>query len=262
MTQPLDDLARFNQARWDALAHAQVQYARPWLDLTPDLARRRTDPHGQLSSTPTRVLALCAGGGQQSAAFALLGAQVTVLDLSPTQLQRDRDAAAHYDLHVQTELGDMRDLSRFPDHHFDLVWHAHSLNFVPDPRPVFQHVARVLAPGGRYRTECSNPFVQGLWADGWTGQGYRLPDRPYRDEELQDRTWDVTLPSGDSTPMEGPREFRLTLSTVLNALASTPLRFDALYEDTGDAPDAPPGSWDHFKSHAAPWFELWATQPR
>ena len=36
------------------------------------------------------VLCLAGGGGQQSAAFALLGAKVTVLDFSETQLERDK----------------------------------------------------------------------------------------------------------------------------------------------------------------------------
>ena len=40
------------------------------------------------------VLCLAAGGGQQSVAFALLGANVTVFDLSETQLEHDRLAAA------------------------------------------------------------------------------------------------------------------------------------------------------------------------
>ena len=92
-----------------------------------------------------------AAGGQQSAAFALLGARVTVLDFCTTQLERDQQAAAHYGTEVTAVEGDMRDLSCFADDSFDIVWHAHSLNFIPDPRPVFDEVARVLRADGRYR---------------------------------------------------------------------------------------------------------------
>ena len=39
------------------------------------------------------------------------GSNVTVLDLSETQLERDRLAASHYGHSIVTEQGDMRDLS-------------------------------------------------------------------------------------------------------------------------------------------------------
>ena len=34
----LDDLARFNQERWDDLARSGVEYARPYLDMDEDSA--------------------------------------------------------------------------------------------------------------------------------------------------------------------------------------------------------------------------------
>lgn len=53
-----------------------------------------------------KVLCLASGGGQQSVAFALLGADVTVLDISPSQLERDRKAAEHYGIKVHLVQGD------------------------------------------------------------------------------------------------------------------------------------------------------------
>lgn len=57
----------------------------------------------------------------------------------------------------------MRDLSRFADASFDIVWRAHSINFVPDVRLVFTEVSRVLDIGGLYRLEFTNPFIHGSW---------------------------------------------------------------------------------------------------
>src|SRR5262245_52224310 len=174
----LDDAARYNRERWEALARAHVQFSRPWLDLDPAVARARLDGERMLGEVAGKdVLCLAGGGGQQSAAFALLGARVTVLDLSPTQLARDRDTAAHYGVDVQAVEGDMRDLSAFADTAFDLVWHAHALSFVPDAAPVFDEVARVTRPGGRYRLQWTNPFVHGVWDETWTGEGYLLRHR-------------------------------------------------------------------------------------
>ena len=143
--QPLDDLARFNKARWEDLAQAGVDYSRPRFDLNPESAIRMLDPDGVMGDVSTLdVLCLASGGGQQSVAFALLGSQVTVFDLSDTQLERDRAAAKHYGISTETVQGDMRDLGCFDDDSFDIVYQAFSLNFVPDVRPVHAEVARVL----------------------------------------------------------------------------------------------------------------------
>ena len=90
----LDELARFNKERWEALAAAEFFYTRPWLDLDPISARQRVDSQNRLGELAgQKVLCLGCGGGQQSAALALLGAQVTVLDLTDNQLAGDRRAA-------------------------------------------------------------------------------------------------------------------------------------------------------------------------
>ena len=93
----MDEIAQFNRERWNALVNAGVLYGRPWLDLTPLTAKQRLDPDNLLPDMRGKqVLCLANGGGQQSPAFALLGAEVTVLDLSDAQLEQDRRAAEHY----------------------------------------------------------------------------------------------------------------------------------------------------------------------
>ena len=51
-------------------------------------------------------------------------------------------------LELVTMEGDMADLSVFADESFDLVFHPTSNLFVPDVRPVWREVYRVLRPGG------------------------------------------------------------------------------------------------------------------
>ena len=159
----MDKISRFNRERWNALAAANIQYSRPLLALTPAEARVRLDPYGVMAPVAGKdVLCLASGGGQQSIAFALLGARTTVFDLSDAQLARDRQAAENHQVEITIEEGDMRDLSRFAANSFDLVWHAYSINFLPDPRPVLAEVARVLRPGGQYRVQWQNPFLAGV----------------------------------------------------------------------------------------------------
>jgi hypothetical protein len=77
-----DEVARYNQARWAAMAQARALFTRPFLDLTAEDARDWLDPDGRLPHVSgKRVLCLASGGGRQSACFGLLGAEVTVLDL-------------------------------------------------------------------------------------------------------------------------------------------------------------------------------------
>src|SRR5262249_9362263 len=160
---PMDELAQYLTTRWRALAQANALFTRPYLDLDANGARAKLDPHGFLGDvTGKHVLCLAAGGGQQSAAFSLLGARVTVIDISAEQLARDREAAAHYSVAIETLQGDMRDLSLLDAHSFDIVWHPYSLNFVPDARAVFREVARIMRPGGLYHVQTANPFVSGI----------------------------------------------------------------------------------------------------
>lgn len=111
-----DAIGSYNKGRWEELAKARVEFSRPWLELDAQSARQLLDTYDIMGDvTDKMVLALGAGGGQQSAAFALLGAVVTVMEISETQLERDRQALAHYGLQARLEQGDMRDLSRFDD---------------------------------------------------------------------------------------------------------------------------------------------------
>jgi SAM-dependent methyltransferase len=271
----LDDLARFNKERWEELAKAGVIYSRPALNLDAISARTLVDPEGMMDSPAGReVLCLAGGGGQQSAAFALLGSNVTVLDLSDTQLARDRQAAEHYGKSVRTIQGDMRDLSCFGPGSFDLVWHAHSLNFVPDADVVFDQVRRVLRPRGQYRMSCWNPVAHGLDQDSWNGAGYVLIQPYVEGREIDAQPfWDVAPwdrpEPGDEKPktpqgslptvrIRGPREFRHTLGNLVNGLIRRGFVLQGLWEQDAGSLDAPPGSWEHFKAYAPPWLTIWA----
>ena len=81
------------------------------------------------------MLCLASGGGQQGPILAAAGANVTVFDNSPRQLAQDRLVADREGLAIETVLGDMADLSAFPDARFDLIVHPVSNVFVPDVRP-------------------------------------------------------------------------------------------------------------------------------
>ncbi len=253
----MDDIAEYNVGRWRALAEGGALYTRPMLDLDAGKARAWLDPGGWLGQLEGRsVLCLAGGGGRESACFSLLGAAVTVFDLSPEQLERDRAAAAHYGTRVETVRGDMRDLSALHGADFELVWHPYSINFVPDPRAVFQEVARVLRPGGLYRLMCANPFALGASPRDWDGRGYALT-REYREGEsvtCADERWVYEREPREQAPPS--REYRHGLDALVGGMAEQGFR---LLRATGDVsthpdPSAAPGTWPHFVAFVRPWL--------
>jgi len=257
-----DEVVEYNRERWEELARANIEFSRPALNLNRRSARLMVDAEAVMGDVSGKdVLCLAGGGGQQSAAFGLLGAHVTVLELCRTQLERDHEAARHYGFHVATMEGDMRDLSCFGDNSFDIVWQAHSLNFVPDPIPVFDEVARVVRPAGLYRVECMNPFTQGLVEGDWDGHGYslRLPYVDGAEIEYRDPYWAFDDAEGKQRRVKGPREFRHTLGTLVNGLVARGFVMLGAYEAAEGNSKAKPGTWDHFAAIAPPWLTFWTT---
>lgn len=254
----MDAISRDNRERWNALAKANVMHSVPYLDFTREEAADYVYGNGILEDVSgKRVLCLANGGGQASVAFGLLGAEVTVLDLSDVQLERDREAARHHGLAVETVQGDMRDLSVFGASHFDVVWQPYSLNYSPTVEPVFREVARVLTADGIYLVTFANPFTQAADDDSWDGEGYRLRGL-YTDGEDVSRyfpTWDVEQPDGSVVTVDRPHEFRHNLSTMLNALVQNGFVLLHLKEWMRDAEPLEPGSWPHFTQAAPPYLD-------
>lgn len=254
----MDEINQTNRQRWNALANANVEYSRPFLDYTPEKAAEYIYRYGILEDVAgKKVLCLASGGGQDSVAFGLLGAEVTVIDLSDVQLARDREGAAHHGLRVTTIQGDMRDLSDFPDNTFDVVWQPYSVNFVPSVEPVYSGVARVLKPGGIYYMQFANPFVQIVDDEAWDGKAYPLGGAYVDGEDVTAYFphWDVTQPDGKQVKLDSPHEFRHTMSTVLNTMAKNGFVFLYFQEYMRKEENPAPGTWAHFTQVAPPWFD-------
>ena len=256
----MDSVYIFNKERWEALVRAEAVFTRPWLSETRESALQRIDPEERLGNlTGKDVLCLAGGGGQQSVAFALNGANVSVFDISHGQLSRDLEAARHYGYSVSIYQGDIRDLSVFEPGSFDIVSQPYSLNFVPDCRDVFAQVARVLRSGGLYTFWAANPFAAGLGTHAWNGRAYEVT-RLYQQGdpiEYPDEPWVFPVGSTASKP-GGPREFRHLLSTLLNGVFDAGLVLIRMKEETGHerSDHLVPGEWEHFTAVLPPWFSF------
>jgi ubiquinone/menaquinone biosynthesis C-methylase UbiE len=253
----MDEISKINRLRWNNLADAQVEYSRPFLSFTIEDAKKYVYRHGILKDVAGKqVLCLASGGGQDSVAFGLLGADVTVLDLSDVQLERDRQAAAYHGLQTKTIQGDMRDLSAFPDNHFDLVWQVYSINFVPSVMPVIREVRRILKPGGMYFLQFANPFAIGIDEAKWDGQAYPLAGLYIDGEDLSGKfpEWDIKQSDGSLVKCSSPHEYRHTLGTVLNGMAGNGFILLGMWEWMKPDEDSQPGSWAHYTQVIPPYL--------
>jgi ubiquinone/menaquinone biosynthesis C-methylase UbiE len=267
----MDKTTKENENKWDKLVRSDVPCGRPKIDLTVESAKEwlnKNEMFGDLNGK--KVLCLASGGGQQSIGFALLGADVTVTDISSEQLKKDKEVSEKYSKQIRIIKTDMRDLSMFTDKEFDIVYQPYSINYIPETSKVFSEVSRVIKIGGSYHLMLHNPFVHGSWKDGcwgsewnkkdlWNGKGYPIW-QPYKDGyqiETNDPNWNFIDNKGNEVKLESPNEFKHTLSTVLNSLIEKGfklLRFEEYSE--GDF-NSEPGSWEHYVSIAPPWFFLW-----
>ena len=261
----MDKLAQHNQERWTELISNGVDFGKPFADYDAEKAFAYLNQWANLEQigltdfTGKQILCLASGGGQQSVCFSLLGANVTVFDLTPAQLASDRAMAQQYGYSLRIEQGDMRDLSRFADGSFDIIYQPYSINNIPDPTPVIDEVARLLRPQGLYYLQFSNPH-NNMDESDWDGRSYPLLQRYEQGTPLTPNgvTWQVWQDDDTIKQVEGPQEFTHTWGTLVNGLGNNGLYIFAMIEVPEGDPDAEPGSWEHFKAYLPLWPAFWA----
>lgn len=240
-----------------------VDYTQPWFNLDVEAYRAYKEKRTSVLPKPycddpvdkimmeniqdQNILCLASGGGQQSVVFSLLGAKVTVLDLTPEQLEADQQAAKHYGYSVETIQGDMRDLSVLSKNHFDRIYQPISTLFVPELREVCSGVARVIKNGGLYFSQYAAPLLYMAENKGWDGKGYTLyVTEPYiRGAILETENKKLNFTKGDSYS-----EFHHLLSDIINGLIAEQFQIRGVWENPRPDVNPPleqlkPGSEEH-----------------
>jgi SAM-dependent methyltransferase len=237
------DVRAYNRDKWDK----QVEYGNPWtIPASPEtIAAARTGEWSILLTEQKAVprdwfpkdvggadiLCLASGGGQQGPVLVAAGANVTVFDNSPKQLERDRMVARREGLTLITVEGDMRDLSIFGDCSFDLIFHPVSNVFCPEVRPVWKEAFRTLRPGGTLLAGFDNPcvflFDCQLAEQGVFEVKYKLPfDATKLSDEERQREF------GDDSPLE----FSHSLEDQIGGQLEAGFILIGLYEDQQNSP--------------------------
>lgn len=162
-----DTYLRAQQGGWEVVLTPTKPVPRDWF---PSM-------HG------ARVLGLACGGGQQMPVFAALGADCTVLDYSPRQLESERMVARREGYDIAIVRHDMTRPLPFGDDCFDLIFHPVANCYVEDVYPLWRECFRVLKPGGILLAGL-DIGINYLFDEDSLTVTRKLPYNPLKDEKL------------------------------------------------------------------------------
>ena len=109
-----------------------------------------------------RVLDVGAGLGESSVYFALQGARVTAVDLSPGMVECAVALGKIHGVAIEGIVQSGETLEVEPDS-YDIVYVANTIHHVTDKRQLFQQIRKALKPGGRFFSFdplAYNPVIQ------------------------------------------------------------------------------------------------------
>jgi len=165
------DLTKHNSIAWDKKVDEGSMYTQ---SVSSEVIERCKSGEWKIYVTPTtpvprewfprtlkglNILCLASGGGQQAPILAAAGANVTVIDMSEKQLEKDREVAKRDGLPLKIVQGDMSDLSEFADDYYDVVVNPVSNLFVKNILPVWKEASRVLKNKGVLIAGFTNPLL-------------------------------------------------------------------------------------------------------
>ncbi len=224
MIIPPRRVAAVNRAAWDEIAPHQDR--RPGQRaVIADLRRGRTTlwPAERELMGPVRgrrLLHLQCGAGEDTLAWALLGARATGVDIAPARIASAKRNAALTGLKAGFVAADVARLP-FRRHTFDLAYTSRgAMVWLGELDGWAREVARVLRPGGRFLVCDEHPVLNCLFQ-----RGRRVPQIgwDYFDQRPRGvRGWGFLPRGGPSSPKA---ETAWKLSDVFNALAGAGLTF-------------------------------------
>lgn len=241
---------------YDNLAAARAPLCKPASDGEFANPLRTVDPLGWLgpSISGWQVLCLAAGGGRQSALYASAGADVTVVDISPSMLELDRAVARERKLSIRPIQASMDQLDMLSADQFDLVIHPVSTCYLPDVRPVFAEVARVLRDGGLYVSQHKSPVSLQADSQSDASASYRLKHEYYR----QDPIPEAAQQDGVSKRLREPGaiEYLHRLEQLIGGICRSGMVVEDFVEPMHADVNAERGSFGHRACYVAPYLRI------
>ena len=251
-----------NAAAWDRLAKAHDALASPACD------EAFIDPRNWLgtggpadrpwlpsSLKGMEILCLAAGGGKHGPLYAAAGAKVTVVDLSASMLDLDRQVARERKLHLELIQSSMDDLQMLKNDHFDLIIHPVSSCYLPSLTQLFFEIARVCRPGGLYMSQHKSPRSL---------QSSLHPNSDGRYEvifpECQSAEYSKALPPAPPSRLRevGTDEFVHSFTDILGGICRAGFCLEDFFEPSEGDREATRGSFAHRAAFLPPYIRILA----
>ena len=204
------------------------------------LTPMRPVPHewfGELRGA--KVLGLACGGGQQMPIFAALGAECTVLDYSPRQLDSERFVAEREGYEIDIVRADMTERLPFEDESFDIIFHPVSNCYIEDVSHVWREFYRILKKGGILLAGLDNGIAY-AFNDEKTELIQRLPYNPLKDPKLMEEA----VKAGDGV------QFSHSIEEQVDGQIREGFTLTNIYQDTD--------GYGRFEEYQVPTF--WVTR--
>lgn len=186
-----------------------------------------------------KILGLASGGGQQMPVFTAQGAECTVLDYSPAQLESERLVAQREGYAIEIVRADMTKPLPFGDESFDLIFHPVSNCYVEEVEPIWRECWRVLKKGGVLLAGLDNG-VNFYFDDAEEKIVFTMPFNPVKNEEHRKFLAD----------QDCGMQFSHSLTDQIGGQLRAGFRLTDVYEDTNGA--------GNLHEHNIPTF--WATR--
>ena len=108
-----------------------------------------------------KILDIGAGLGESSVYFALRGAHVTTVDISPLMVKKAVELGKKFGVELQGVISGGEDIQVLEDE-FDIIYLANTIHHVHDRARLFEQISRALKPGGiffSYDPLAYNPLI-------------------------------------------------------------------------------------------------------
>lgn len=226
----MNKMTQSNKKGWDKLArtHFKKYHIEKLLAGTPLLNDLIRSEVGNVRGK-SLVHLLC-HIGTDTLSWALLGAQVTGIDISPESLKYARLLADQMDIDASFIESDIMDVIEKVDQKFDIVFSSTGvLCWIPDIRRYAQTVRYLLKEGGFFYLHDGHPFRHVMNAEDGTTSPNQIVGNYFRKQVWEyENLGDYTDPN--LLIPEKSYEWDWTLGELVSALCDAGLRIDFLHE--------------------------------
>ena len=161
----MSNYLKLNQDRWnhvnndytEPVTHEELEEAKKHPISVALTVGKKVPKEWFEKASGKKILGLACGGGQQGPVFAAKGYDVTIMDFSTSQLQKDVMVAKREGLTINTVQADMTKPFPFEDETFDIIFNPVSNVYIEDLENMYKEAARVLKKGGLLMVGFMNP---------------------------------------------------------------------------------------------------------